>query len=1336
MQRLFIFFQLTFFTSYFAFSQENLSHFQPYNTQGDNLIHVTTADLDGVGYKDYVIAMTVEGKVIAFQRPSEITSPEADNRLWEYTDLPSLGIRIFAEELIASSKGEEIILPGTDGHLRILSSTGKLLKDKNVSTGALYTATVGKNSDGETIIMTSGVDGLVYFFNTDLELQKTVRPKTDKSGNLAGLIRHLVAGDFDGDGSDEVAVFINRRSFEGNNFLDVLDISTYTRPSYWNGDTGFISDNTTPGLGFTDKQLPFAYDIDNDGDEDIVAHWGVFHPENGVGSKEFSTMLEEDEKLTLKKYEDFAKQYLKGLLGYKNKDHITNTGKYLMQHGLPGNFTTDEAKELFTLYGDDLFLSKYNVDEKAFSIEEYTWAHSDYHFTSIARLEVRNGGYDKIVLSGPMNGDDHFYVVDVSTSDWQQQARKIAYRGAFKEVNDNLDELTNSLQQIKTEEKEENREPIWFVSSSFGGWLGWDMTADNCNIRAQAAYDEMQKWYAKIGGSKNVRLALTMNTAIYGETTQDENPKITAEGVIAFCKALANKGVYFSIIIGHGSHLYMTPETLASIYEASIVDGECYMMARSKELRTDEYFDFYTPMLDAVLEKAEAIKAKPPMIMLCAKGAIISSFSQEQGDEYFPKYRDILVPGVENSNVGVQDLSIQERVGLWMNGDVKNWGCNIIGDNLTPNRVAEWGGMRNAHVVLRQMLSQYALGAKVFRLTSVTSKENPLYTRGDVSDKEEEWTQAYQKGVLNFLKIVESGIYPHAQSPSEMKGISPVAVTLYNGTERMKEQHYKHDHELYNADIKEYVLSRLACWNAFNDVPQTDVTSYISNAKRRFDNMLPTSEGGFVTFVPHRQSVEVEGNNWCNVAYQTNGDSWDDFSLQQGREHILSELRVQKKNLDFYVDGTCFWQTLRKDNDPLTYYVMLMGNSFLTPEESLVSFKAGNTLTGSCEVIDQLSGNSLGILSSTENEIAIKIPKGVPRILRVELEQAPLEGLHENGDFEAKLINWNSDDQVMATTSAYYGVYAAELTGTGQLNSWRRVLPNTTYTLSAFARVQDIENGNAVLSIQDNDGKTIRAIEVNSENYTGYRLMFTTEEVTDSLQIVFERTKGSTGKSYLDEVVFKKTAYVLNPDFEKELSCWETQGTVNIDNSSAKIGANAKLSQWIKTASNSQYEIVFTAQLENQTLQFSVFDKDEELITKQEISSIQNNEQSIIFNTDPNSEDVKVEWSSTDSKGGNVWVDSIKIKRLGDAEYIPNQIFDDGLLLKVFPNPTKEVLTIETNDHQHKTVKIYDIMGKLIYQNDLLSELEINVSQYPKGTYVILLTDNNGENITARFIVE
>ena len=981
-----------------VFSQEKKA-FQPYNTQGDNLIHITTADFDGVGARDYVVAMTVEGKLIAFKRPDQIDNPEINNRLWEYSELPTMAYRIIAAEVVVSSMGDEILLPGTDGHLRVLSATGSLLLDIGVSDGALYTAAVAKDSDEKIIIATSGVDGLIYFFDTTGALLTTVRPKTSHSSDRAGVIRHLVTGDFDGNGSDEIVSFINRKSFTGNCFFDVIDVSTFQRPSYYNGVSSENSDDVV-SLGFTDKQLPHAYDMDGDGNLDVVGHWGVFHPESGAGTQLFSTMLTANEKITLGNYNDFAEQYLKDNHGFKSKDKqkTTNTGKYLMQHGIPGDFDNDGKAELFTVYGDDLFLSDYNSTNKSISISDYTWAHTDYHFSDGARLENRNGGADKIVLSGPINGDDHFYVVDITNTDWRTDARIINGRGSLGEIDQNLDELTQSLKTYSGTAAAVGDKPISFVHY-FASYLGWEMTPENCEIRAQAVYDAQQNWYNKIGGQvgyrpSRIRLVAEIAAYIYGVSNDGKDPDVTPEGMVEFCRALAQKGVYFQLKIGHGSHQHITAENLADCYEASVVDGECYMMARTRELSHYSYFDVYKPHMDALLERAVEIGASPPKVMLCAKGAMFSTWTQQQTDEYFPKYTEMLVPGVENSNVNVLDWSIAERVGMWMHGDVKDWGCNVIGDNLTANRVAEWGGMRNAHVVLRQLLNAYALGASFYRITSVTSLDNPLFVRGDVIGEDKEWTQAYEKGFMNFLKIVEKGLYPNSPKTTDVKGISPVAITLHNRSNRLLEQSLKHDHHKYAPDSQDYVLGQFACWGAYTDVPETDLSSYIWSSKRRWDNMLPTSPGGFVTIHPNRMASQVVTNTWCNSAYQTNGDSWDNNSLTGAKNDIEAELLTQRNNLDFYVDGKCAWQIVQEKDNPLRYYLFLTGNNILSPRERIVQLKSGSSITGTCTIYDQLKNtNPIGTISSVNDEVALRIPKGTASFLRIELSSLPYKNL-------------------------------------------------------------------------------------------------------------------------------------------------------------------------------------------------------------------------------------------------------------------------------------------------------------------------------------------------------
>ncbi|GGZ87437.1 hypothetical protein GCM10007028_27030 [Algibacter mikhailovii] len=972
---------------------QGIKAFQPYNTQGDNLIHITTADFDGVGAKDYVVAMTVEGKLIAFKRPDQISNPMVNNRLWEYSELPTMAYRIVAYNAIESSPGDEVLLPGTDGHLRIISSAGSLLLDISVSTGALYSATVGKDNTGKTIIATSGVDGLIHFLDDTGVLITTLRPKTSNKGGVSGVVRHLVVGDFDGNGSDEIVSVVNRKSFRGNCFFDITDLSTFQRPSYYSGITSENIDDVY-NLGYTDKQLPHAYDMDGNGKDELAGHWGVFHPDNDPGTQLFSTMLTANETIRLGDYNDYAQDYLIQNHGFKSKDKekTTNTGKYLMQHGVPGDFDNDGKAELFTVYGDDLFLSEYNPTSNAISISNYTWAHSDYHFSDAARLESRSGGADKIVLSGPINGDDHFYVVDVTNSNWKTQARTINGAGRLGEVDQNLDQLTSKLNSFSGTGATPADEPISFMHY-FASWLGWEMTPTNCALRAQGVLDAQQEWLDKIGGQtgyepSRIRMVAEVSATVYNVSNDGTDPDVTPEGMVEYCRALAQRGVYFSLKIGHGPHQYITAENLADCYQASVVDGKNYMMARTRELSHHTYFDTYIPHMDALLERAEAMGATPPKVMFCAKGAMFSTWTQQQTDDFFPRYTEMLVPGVENSNVNVQDWSIAERVGMWMNGDVKDWGCNIIGDDLTANRVAEWGGMRNAHVILKKMLNAYGLGAKYFRVTSVTSKENPLFIRGDVTDPELEWTQAYEKGFINFLKIAEKGLYPNAPKLTDLKSISPVSVALYNRSNRLLEQSLKHDHDKYQPTTQNYVLNQFACWDAYTDVSDTDLSAYAWGAKRRWDNLIPTTPGGFVTIVPNRQAIQIEGNIWCKLAYQTNGDSWDNFSISAGKNEIENKILGERNNLDFFVEGACSWHIAQQKDDPFTYFALLLGNNVLSPASRTVKLKAGLGISKDCKVFDLFNeATALGTLSSVDDEISIVIPSGIARFLKIKLEE-------------------------------------------------------------------------------------------------------------------------------------------------------------------------------------------------------------------------------------------------------------------------------------------------------------------------------------------------------------
>jgi hypothetical protein len=960
--------------------------FQPYNAQGDNLIHVTTADFDGVGVNDYVVGMSIEGKVIAFQRPDLIVDPaSASNRLWEYQTPCSFNIMIAAGDANTNSPGDEVLIPGTDGHVRILSSSGVLLGDWTVSSGALYCVGVGQTSAGAVRVIVGGVDGDLHIHDDTGSSVGTVRPDN------VGIIRRVVVGNFDGIGGDEVMVFYSRTGYAAYRYIELYDLDTLARPAYWDltepmeDDVAYIY--ASPGMGWTDKQTAWAYDMDGDGDDEVVANWGVMHPENGGTNTLLSAALPEGEKLYLSEYEDFAEP--------------TPTGKYLLQQGVPGNFRDSTANaEMFTLYGDDLYLVDYDgsrsVNTDRFRIIDYSYAHTLYHFTDGARLEDRNGGPDKIVLAGPAHGDDHFYVVDLNTSQWKEQAKTIDGNGVLGAVRDTLDDLEDDIDAFNGTVAEAGR-PIYYINY-FRTYLGWPMTPEKIESHADDALAAMQEARDRLGGTagympERVRFVSSMyGTKIWGAGSQSTDPDITAAGVEAFCAALAQRGVHFCVSLGHHNIQHMTPETLADCFEASVVDGECYLMGLTGEQEKADYVDTYKPHMDAVIDRAQLLGIEPPRLVMTSKGPIFSAMSPTQASTWFPAYKKVFTPSIECSNNTLPEFCYAEQVGLWLSGAVDGWCSSLIGDNLTANRIAEWGGVRNGHVVLRHMLSQYSLGADIFRVTSIVNQENPLYERGDTTDPELDLANPYRQGVWNFLKIVEAGAYPNGPDRNQLKGISPVAAAMPapNATS-LELNAIKHDYTKYSTHARPqtYVLNGLSCWDGYTDVPDFDITAILHNTKRRWDNLLPTSPCGFVPIVPHASRAAVETNAWCERAYETDVDTWGEFpTLEIARDAISAELLAQRTNMLFYVDGECFWQVTENKDDPDRLFVLAMDSTVLTPTARAVELMKG-AADGVWDVYDQLGSSStpLGTLASEIDTISIGIPAGSVRILVLKKRQ-------------------------------------------------------------------------------------------------------------------------------------------------------------------------------------------------------------------------------------------------------------------------------------------------------------------------------------------------------------
>ncbi len=71
----------------------------------------------------------------------------------------------------------------------------------------------------------------------------------------------------------------------------------------------------------------------------------------------------------------------------------------------------------------------------------------------------------------------------------------------------------------------------------------------------------------------------------------------------------------------------------------------------------------------------------------------------------------------------------------------------------------------------------------------------------------------------------------------------------------------------------------------------------------------------------------------------------------------------------------------------------------------------------------------------------------------------------------------------------------------------------------------------------------------------------------------------------------------------------------------------------------------------------------------------------------------------------------------------------------IFPNPSKDIIIL-TGIHKKSNMLIYDISGKLVRSEIIFNNSKINVSGFKLGTYIVVLSNENGETGVQKFVKE
>jgi hypothetical protein len=80
------------------------------------------------------------------------------------------------------------------------------------------------------------------------------------------------------------------------------------------------------------------------------------------------------------------------------------------------------------------------------------------------------------------------------------------------------------------------------------------------------------------------------------------------------------------------------------------------------------------------------------------------------------------------------------------------------------------------------------------------------------------------------------------------------------------------------------------------------------------------------------------------------------------------------------------------------------------------------------------------------------------------------------------------------------------------------------------------------------------------------------------------------------------------------------------------------------------------------------------------------------------------------------------------SETLGQEIAEIGLSLKIYPNPTTDILNlrIDLNDYQKYSYELYDLGGRFLNKKPVAGKVtELSMSKYPSGTYLLKVSKGN-----------
>lgn len=559
-----------------------------------------------------------------------------------------------------------------------------------------------------------------------------------------------------------------------------------------------------------------------------------------------------------------------------------------------------------------------------------------------------NGFFDaktnKYLIASSTSGGDGIHILDFESDNWPKDFEEMETEGKLKVIGENLSTIKNMVNG--------------FESPTY------DSPSNHVLIIADSDPEELLEFSRKYS-SKSLTFASYHTLTEKLDATYHRDKRMpydmNGEQIIFFAENMEKQGNHFALWGGHGQALYMSLETMEGVLKAAYETFQAFIFA--EVVMTNEN------MAKMIKEKYE------PLAELCLKHGKKKIIFRNQRlfwnsncymdiwkDFLFnPKYREIIVPCMEETHCRTQDISLSGRVGLWLSGVFEHHAGRAVPDNSTFSRLWEWSDQQMQHHHLRAMVLHAALGADIFLL-----------------NLKKEGLRSFEP----FFKMIETGALKIAKR-HELLSISEVCL----GMKKPSEAFHEHGNNARDTigsitETECAVFDRLDWYWAGAPIREDDFCRYGFGSRDRMLNYMPINPYGFIASIPDEK--RVPGVFTFKYKFSTDGEIfYDEYgkhrTAKEYRINVEEKLKTAARLLPVRLEGDVSWVVQRISRKHLR--VVLIDPGYLNPKDRKVRVLLQNIMGR--RAVDILSKEELPIIG---NSIFVHVPQGVFRLIDIECE--------------------------------------------------------------------------------------------------------------------------------------------------------------------------------------------------------------------------------------------------------------------------------------------------------------------------------------------------------------